>query len=230
MIKVLAPSLTALASLAAYTALFGWQFGLGILVLLLVHEMGHFVIIRAKGLPASLPIFIPLFGAYVAMRRLPDTVRDQAEIAIAGPLAGALGGVVCLAIYEQTDGRALAGNGVLQLLHQSAQSDSGCAAGRWSHRRCHLALVPGAGVGRGAVRVLLHSQVLLLLLLLLGGMQAWSRFTGGENRSEYYRIPFISRAYVTRSSSAWPLAWRWAWSRCRTCCCPAPAALDFSRL
>lgn len=196
-IKVLAPLLTALASLAAYTAIFGWQFGLGILVLLLVHEMGHFVIIRAKGIPANLPIFIPLLGAYVAMRRLPDTVRDQAEIAIAGPLAGALGGVVCLAIYQQTDGRLWLAMAYFSFfinllnLIPVVPLDGGRIVDAISRWFLALGLV-------GVLFAFYYTRsVLLLLLLLLGGLQTWSRFTSGENRSEYYRIPFISRAYVT---------------------------------
>ncbi|HEX5439972.1 MAG TPA: site-2 protease family protein, partial [Ktedonobacterales bacterium] len=100
--KVLLPFLSALASLAAYAWLFGWQFGLGILVLLFAHEMGHYVIIRAKGLPASWPVFIPLLGAYVAMRRMPVNVRDEAEIAIAGPFAGAMASALCFWLYHVT--------------------------------------------------------------------------------------------------------------------------------
>jgi Zn-dependent protease len=99
--SALFPLGSALLSFALYAWYGGWQFGLGLVLLLLVHEMGHFVLIRAKGLPASLPIFIPFLGAYVAMRRMPQSVRDEAEIALAGPLAGALAGAACfLAYYE----------------------------------------------------------------------------------------------------------------------------------
>ncbi len=96
------PIVSALASFALYALLLGWQFGLGFMALLLVHEMGHFVVIRAKGLPAGLPIFIPLVGAFVTMRQSPANVRDEAEIALAGPVAGTFGGVVCLLAYWQT--------------------------------------------------------------------------------------------------------------------------------
>jgi Zn-dependent protease len=89
---------SALLSLALYSALFGWRFALGLVLLLLLHEMGHYVVIRAKRLPASLPIMIPFLGAFVQMWRMPANVRDEAEIALAGPLAGALSGVVCLVL------------------------------------------------------------------------------------------------------------------------------------
>ena len=98
-------------SVALYDGLLGLRYGfgtralllsLGITVLLLVHELGHYIVIRAKGLPAALPVFIPLIGAYVAMRRMPQTVRDDAIIALAGPLAGCFSALGCLALYEQT--------------------------------------------------------------------------------------------------------------------------------
>src|SRR5262245_13156155 len=101
--KFLIPFGSALLSIGAYAWLFGgWQVGAGIVVLLFIHEMGHFLLIRAKGLPASLPVFIPLVGAYVALRRMPHDARDEAEIAIAGPVAGALAGAACYALFLQT--------------------------------------------------------------------------------------------------------------------------------
>ena len=50
---------------AIYWALWGWKFGLGIAALVLIHEMGHFVDIKLRGLPAEMPVFLPLLGAYV---------------------------------------------------------------------------------------------------------------------------------------------------------------------
>jgi Zn-dependent protease len=100
--KFALPLFSALASFAVYAALYGWEFGLGIVVLLFVHEMGHVAVIRAKGLPASSPVFIPLMGALIFLRGMPRNVRDEAEIALGGPLAGALAGGVCYVIYTQT--------------------------------------------------------------------------------------------------------------------------------
>jgi Zn-dependent protease len=196
-VKVLAPLLTALASFAAYAALFGWQFGVGILALLFVHEMGHFAVIRGKGLPASLPIFIPLLGAYVAMRRMPENVRDQAEIAVAGPLAGALGGAVCLFVYQQTDSRLWLVMAYFSFfinlvnLIPVSPLDGGRivdAISRWF-------LLPGLALV--VVAFYYTHSLLLLLLLALGGMQAWARFDGSTGQATYYHIPLLSRAYVT---------------------------------
>jgi Zn-dependent protease len=195
--KVAAPLLTALLSLVTYAALFGWEFGLGILTLLFIHEMGHFFVIRAKGLPASLPIFIPLLGAYVAMRRMPANVRDEAEIAIAGPLAGALAGVICIAVSQQTDSRLWLAMAYFSFfinlvnLVPVSPLDGGRIVGaisRW---------VMLVGLVLVTVAFLYTHNILLLVLIWLGGMETWNRFSGVAAGTDYYRIPLLSRAYVT---------------------------------
>jgi len=83
-------------SLVIYGALFGWPFAFGLIFLLFLHETGHIIVLRAKGVPASAPIFIPLMGAFVAMRSMPRNAKDEAEIAIAGPILGTVAALLCL--------------------------------------------------------------------------------------------------------------------------------------
>ncbi|MEO7208509.1 MAG: hypothetical protein ABI356_00870 [Steroidobacteraceae bacterium] len=73
------------AFVAFYWALYGWRFGIGFAVLILVHEMGHFIEIKRRGLPAEMPVFLPGLGAYVR-----------------GPMAGCLGAAVCALIWIKT--------------------------------------------------------------------------------------------------------------------------------
>ncbi|HKR86237.1 MAG TPA: hypothetical protein VJS37_18895, partial [Terriglobales bacterium] len=54
--------------LFVYSALYGIKFGLGFAVLILVHELGHFIDIKRRGLPADMPVFLPGLGAYVRWR------------------------------------------------------------------------------------------------------------------------------------------------------------------
>src|SRR6266511_4001600 len=49
-------------SAAVYVWLGGWWFGIGLIVLLFVHEMGHVLEAKRQGLPVSAPFFIPLLG------------------------------------------------------------------------------------------------------------------------------------------------------------------------
>ena len=91
-------SITALISIAAYSFLFGWAFAIGLVGLLFIHEMGHAIVMKLKGVPIGGMIFIPMLGAAVFMRRMPRNARDEAEVGIAGPIAGALASGVCLLI------------------------------------------------------------------------------------------------------------------------------------
>jgi Zn-dependent protease len=85
-----------------YVTLFGWRFGVGFCVCILIHEMGHYIDIRRRGLPAEMPIFLPGFGAYVRWTGLGVTIRQIAQISLAGPLAGWIASAVCFLIYAQT--------------------------------------------------------------------------------------------------------------------------------
>src|SRR6266566_2391638 len=89
---------SALFSVAVYSLIFGWPFAIGLVVLLFIHEMGHAVVMKLKGIPIGGMIFIPLLGAAVIMRQMPKNARDEAEVGIAGPIAGALAAMVCLAL------------------------------------------------------------------------------------------------------------------------------------
>src|SRR5438067_1426395 len=99
-----------LLSLAAfvtfYWALYGVKFGVGFAILILLHEMGHFVDIKRRGLPADMPVFLPGLGAYVRWRSLGVTQETRAAISLAGPLAGLVSAAACALIYFKT-GNAL---------------------------------------------------------------------------------------------------------------------------
>lgn len=195
--KVLLPFLSAVASLVTYAWLFGWQFGLGILVLLFAHEMGHYVIIRAKGLPASWPVFIPLLGAYVAMRRMPVNARDEAEIAIAGPFAGAMASALCFWLYHVTGLTVLLPlayfSFLINLLNLIPVSplDGGRIVGAISRWIWPIGLVALA------IAFLYTQSILLIILLWLGFLETISRFRMAAVAGSYYRIPLLSRAYIT---------------------------------
>ena len=88
--------------IALYVGLFGWRYGLGISVCILIHEMGHFIDIKRRGLPAEMPVFLPGFGAYVRWNALGVTRRQIAQISLAGPLAGWIAAAICFLIYAQT--------------------------------------------------------------------------------------------------------------------------------
>lgn len=88
--------------LALYVAMFGWRFGVGITLSILIHEMGHFIDIKRRGLPAEMPVFLPGLGAYVKWTSMGVTKRQAAQISLAGPLAGGIAAAFCFALYMWT--------------------------------------------------------------------------------------------------------------------------------
>ena len=85
-----------------YWTLWGAKFGIGFAVLILIHEMGHFIDIKRRGLPADMPMFLPGFGAYVKWNGLGVSVEARSAISLAGPFAGALAAGVCALLWQQT--------------------------------------------------------------------------------------------------------------------------------
>jgi len=90
------------AFMGVYWTLFGPAFGVGLAVLILVHEMGHYIDIRRRGLPADMPVFLPGLGAYVRWQALGVTRQTRAAVSLAGPLAGFLGAAVCAFLWYRT--------------------------------------------------------------------------------------------------------------------------------
>ena len=95
-----AKTLITLGGFMAYYAYeFGLAFGVGFGLQILVHELGHYLDIRRRGLPADMPVFLPGLGAYVRWRALGVPDRVRAEVSLAGPFAGAIAAIVCATMY-----------------------------------------------------------------------------------------------------------------------------------
>ncbi len=77
-------------SVAGYALIWGWPFAAGFVLLIAVHELGHYIEATRQGLKPSLPVFIPFLGAYVAMKSVHDPWRNLL-VAAAGPFLGGIG-------------------------------------------------------------------------------------------------------------------------------------------
>lgn len=91
-----------LLSMAAFVGVywidFGWQYALGFVFSIYIHEMGHFYVAQRYGLMPSAPMFIPFFGAFVAMGRAPLNAGQAARVGLAGPLWG-LGAAILALLF-----------------------------------------------------------------------------------------------------------------------------------
>jgi Zn-dependent protease len=94
--------LSLFAFVAVYWTLYGWRFGIGFAVAILIHELGHYFDIKRRGWPAEMPVFLPGLGAYVRWQTLGATLRQRAQVSLAGPLAGLIAAIICAALYFST--------------------------------------------------------------------------------------------------------------------------------
>lgn len=101
-LKKFAPLVVPVASFLLTLGFWGYMMGnyflaLGVLVLLGVHEAGHYLAARFKQVAVSLPLFTP-FGAIINMKQQPKHASDEAFIALAGPVLGTAASLIALAL------------------------------------------------------------------------------------------------------------------------------------
>jgi Zn-dependent protease len=157
---------------------YGWLYGVGFVLLIFIHEMGHAVAIRQAGLTAGFPVFIPFVGAFISLKDQPRSPREEATIALAGPIAGTAASAVCALIYLLTTQRlflALAYGGFfLNLFNMTplAPLDGGRAAAVFSRKAWWI----GLAVLGALFLVTQAPQILLIgMFALMHGMRGGNR-------------------------------------------------------
>ena len=171
-----------------YAVFFGPVFGVGVVLLILVHEMGHVAFSKAEGVPMSLPVFLGPFGAFTTMRRRPADARQEAIIALGGPLVGTAAAILLFVFAEamqpgslQSLLLALAYFGCfINLFNLIPMSplDGGRIATALSRWMNVLGLVIMA------LFVVFLSNPFALLLLILGGITTIQRFRNARRGLE----------------------------------------------
>ena len=196
--KIITTSATMLVSVGAYALFWGWKFALGFVLLMLVHELGHVLEAKRQGIPVSAPIFIPFLGAAIIPKEAFANVWAEAKMAAGGPILGSLGAAAVWIAGEVYDSEllvALAFTGFLlnlfNLLPVSPLDGGRMAAA------LHPALWIVGLVGLAALTFVAPNPI-LILILVLGAMDVWSRWRarGQEGGSSYYRIAPWQRAVV----------------------------------
>jgi Zn-dependent protease len=194
-VKLFSTSITMLVSIAAYALIWGWRFAVGFVLLLFVHEMGHVLQARREGIRTSAPMFIPFLGALIMLRDRERDAAVEARIGLAGPILGALGCLVPLALYVSTGEAfwgALAFTGFFLNLFNLLPVlplDGG---------RAMAALSPWMWIVGYAILVaatFAFPNPVMLIILLFGGMETWHRWRARKSpeAQAFHRVPGRTR-------------------------------------
>ena len=197
-LKVFATSGTMLVSVAAYAWIWGWRFGVGLVVMLLIHELGHVFELRRQGIKASAPIFIPFLGAIVGMKEMPKNAWREAQVALAGPILGSIGAAGAWILGEVFNSDmliAVAFVGFLLNLFNLlpiVPLDGGRAAAALHPALWGVGLIGLVGL------TIWRPNPILLLILVFGGLELWRRWKdrGNPDSRGYYEITAAQRATV----------------------------------
>jgi Zn-dependent protease len=187
-----------IVSIGAYALLWGWQFGVGFVLLLLVHELGHAIQLRREGMKATAPVFIPFLGAYIGMKEMPKNAAVEARVGLAGPVLGSIGCLVPLALYGATGNnlfRALAFIGFFLNLFNLlpvVPLDGGRAMAAISP------LMWIVGFAALLVAAVLFPNPIIFIIVLFAGLEAWRRFKARKSpeHQAYHDVSRTTRITV----------------------------------
>jgi putative peptide zinc metalloprotease protein len=89
------------ASFASYSLLYTWQFALGLMWAIAIHELGHVWAMRRTGMPTPGFYFVPFFGG-AAIGQRAETERQDVFITGMGPSWGLLAALPPAILYAGT--------------------------------------------------------------------------------------------------------------------------------
>jgi Zn-dependent protease len=188
--KIFTTSASMLVSLGAYAWLWGWRFALGFILLLFVHELGHYLEARRQGLNVGAPVFIPFLGAAILLKENPLNAWREAQVAIAGPIVGSIGAAVVWLIGERQDSELLVALGFtgfflnLFNLLPVVPLDGGRIAAA-----IHPALWFVGFLGLVALAFVFPNPLLIVIALIVG-LELWRRWQerGMAEAEGYYKV------------------------------------------
>jgi Zn-dependent protease len=197
--KLLGTAGTMLLSVVVYAWIFGWWYAVGFVALLFIHEMGHYLAARRRGLAVGAPTFIPFVGAWIQLKELPHDAETEAYVGVAGPLLGSVGALACFYLARSTGSTlllALAYSGFFLNLFNLiplAPFDGGRVTAAISPR---LWLI---GVPLLVALFFYSPSPLLILMALLAApnvMKAWRGIRSPEEQAYYSVTPEARLSYA----------------------------------
>jgi Zn-dependent protease len=184
-----------------YSWFFGFGFSFGLVLLILIHELGHGAAARWLGFRVGAPVFVPFFGAFIALRDRVRTTYQDFVIGAGGPVAGTAGGVAALLLARTvpapTDGLLYAVGYFSLVINLFNLLPIGpLDGGRMTAPVTPLGWVIG---GLGLALVLVHAAgvsghaqpiavVLVLVVVVMAVRALWRRARGGNGTGALARL------------------------------------------
>jgi Zn-dependent protease len=183
-------------TIAAYATQAPLAVVIGFVVITLIHEIGHAIAIRAKGLRAGFMVFIPFIGGAVTLKDQPRTAYDDAIIGLAGPFAGTIASLACLQVYKWIHDPlwllvAFLGFG-LNLLNL-------LPIGMLDGGRISAAITKWMWVFGGAAlvyKVWDQPNPLTIIILVLAGFQVYASLVREQTDAHFYEVTPMQRTAI----------------------------------
>ena len=183
-------------SIAAYATKAPLPLVVGFVLIIFVHELGHALVIRAKGLRAGMMVFIPFVGGAVTLKDQPRSAYDDAQIGLAGPVAGTFAALISLQIFKWT----------LQPLYLAVAA-AGFAInllnllpiGMLDGGRISAAVTKWMwlfGGGWLIYKVVKQPNPLMLLILVLVAFQVYASIVREKDDKAFYEVTLPQRAAI----------------------------------
>jgi len=169
---------------------------LGFVLITVIHEIGHAVIIRAKGLRTGFMVFIPFIGGAVTLKDQPRSAYDDAQIGLAGPIAGTAASLITLQIYKVNANPlylTIAGIGfAINLINL-------IPLGMLDGGRISAAITKWMWVFGGAlvlIKTWRQPNLLMILLVLLAAFQVYAAIVRDRDDKAFYDVTLGQRAGI----------------------------------
>lgn len=191
MSKFLSTGISMFIMVGVYAKIYGWIFGVGFVLLLFAHEMGHVIAARREKLNVSAPIFIPFVGAFINMKEQPHDAVMEAKVGLGGPLLGTIASLLCVGLYflfKEDFFLALAYVGfflnIFNLIPMSPL-DGGRIVTAVSTKVWFI------GIPVMGVVAFLYTNPIMILIIILGIFEIYNNWK--HPKSDYYNVSFKIR-------------------------------------
>ena len=185
-----------LITVAAYATKFRMGLVVGFVVITLIHEIGHALVIRAKGLRTGFMVFIPFIGGAVTLKDQPRSAYDDAQIGLAGPIFGTAASLIALQIFKW-------GGNPLYLLIASVGFILNLLnlipLGVLDGGRISAAITKWMWLfGGGAViyKTIRQPNPLMIVILILAAFQVYASILREKNEKSFYEITIAQRTAI----------------------------------